>query len=194
MGDFGCGGGGWTLALKTDGLKGTFRFSSPLWSNRNPYNVAGGKTGFDTQETKLPTYWSTSFTKICLGMRIGNQIRFVLQNQTATSLHSLISDGAFRATSLGRHSWKALIGPQGSLQRNCNREGFNAVCSGKSNPSKTRIGILGNNQNDCGSCESRIGFGMEGAPDGSIRCGIAARNKADNGKKFINTFGYILVQ
>ena len=172
----------------------TFRFNSSLWSNRNAYNVAGGKTGFDTQETKLPTYWSTSFTKICLGMRIGNQIRFVLQNQTATSLHSLISDGAFRATSLGRHSWKALIGPQGSLQRNCNREGFNAVCSGKSNPSKTRIGILGNNQNDCGSCDSRIGFGMEGEPDGSIRCGIAARNKADNGKKFINTFGYILVQ
>ena len=30
---------------------------------------AGGKTGFDSQETKLPTYWSTPFSKICLGMK-----------------------------------------------------------------------------------------------------------------------------
>ena len=175
-------------------MQRTFRFSSPLWSDRNTYNIAGGMTGFDNQETKLPTYWSTNFSKICLGMKIGSQTRFVPLNQTATSLHAVISDGAFRASNLGRERWKMLIGPQGSLQQNCNREGFNAVCSGTSNPSKARIGILGNNQNNCVSCDSRIGFGMDGEPDGSIRCGVAARNYADNGEKYVNAFGYILVQ
>ena len=73
-------------------------------------------TCFDTQETKLPTYWSKNFTRICLGMMIENQTRFVSLNQTADSRHSLIADEAFRTTSLDRESWKTLIGPQGSLQ------------------------------------------------------------------------------
>jgi len=42
------------------------------------FNLAGGETGFDTQETKLPTNWNTSFSKICLGMKIGQQIKFVV--------------------------------------------------------------------------------------------------------------------
>lgn len=113
-------------------------------------------TGFDTQETKLPTYWSTNFTRICLGMMVDNQTRFVSLKRTADSLHSLIADEAFRATSLGRESWKTLIGPLGSLQQNCNREGFNAVCSEHCNPSKARIGIVANNQDSCYSCDSRI--------------------------------------
>lgn len=73
-------------------------------------------------------------------------------NQTANSLLSLIADGAFRATNLGRDFWKALIGPDGSLQLNCNREGPNAVCSENVTPSKARIGIVANNQNFCYSC------------------------------------------
>lgn len=151
-------------------------------------------TGFDTQETKLPTYWSTNFTRICLGMMVDNQTRFVSLKRTADSLHSLIADEAFRATSLGRESWKTLIGPQGSLQQNCNREGFNAVCSEHCNPSKARIGIVANNQDSCHSCDSRIGFGMRGYPDDSLTCGVATRNFADNGDKYIHAFGYILVQ
>ena len=37
-----------------------------------------------------------------------------------------------------------------------------------------RIGILGNNQDDCATVDSRIGFGMQGLPDYSITCGVAA--------------------
>lgn len=97
-------------------------------------------------------------------------------NQTANSLLSLIADGAFRATNLGRDFWKALIGPDGSLQLNCNREGPNAVCSENVTPSKARIGIVANNQNFCYSCDSRIGFRMEGYPDDSLTCGNGPRN------------------
>jgi len=188
-----CGGGGWTLVMKIDGAKSTFRYDSNFWSNKIDFNFPGGKTGFDHHETKLPTYWNTPFSKICLGMKIGQQINFILINQHANSLYSLIADGQYRATSLGRNTWKKLFGTQASLQHYCNREGFNAV--GRSNSySKARIGILGNNENECNSCDSRIGFGTGGSPDDSNTCGNVASAGPDNGDKGIKAMGYILVQ
>ena len=50
-------------------------------------------------------------------MRIGNQTNFIAINQQASSLYSLIADGIYRATTLGRDYWKTLIGSQASLQR-----------------------------------------------------------------------------
>ena len=91
-------------------------------------------------------------------MKISGQLRFIVINKQANSLHSLIADGIWRATSLGRNEWKKLIGAEGSLQLNCNKEGFNAVGTA-SHHSKARIGYIANQENDCGSCESRIGFG-----------------------------------
>ena len=125
-----------------------FHYDSSLWKNNETFNLAGGKTGFDTQETKLSTYRNTPFSKICLDMKIDQQIKFVVINQRANSLYSLIADGKYRAILLGRNRWKTLIGSKASLQNNCNKEGFNAE-SGDSSASKARIGILGNEQNDC---------------------------------------------
>ncbi|KAL9953449.1 hypothetical protein ACROYT_G040870 [Oculina patagonica] len=188
-----CGGGGWTLVMKIDGTKSTFHYDSKLWSNKINFNLPGGKTGFDTQETKLPTYWNTHFSKICLGMRLGHQIKFIVINKHANSLHSLIADGNYRATSLGRNTWKTLLGSQASLQRNCNKEGFNAV--GNDYPhARARIGILGNNENDCASCDSRIGFGTGGKHDNTNTCGNEAIASPDNGNKHMKAMGYILVQ
>ena len=220
MGNFGCGDGGWTLAMKINGAKvkrcsrtrklriqckpnmdlfifqKTFHYSSGFWSNKNSYNLPGGKTGFDDQETKLPTYWNTSFSKICLGMKIGQQIKFIVINKKAASLHSLIADGKYRATSLGRNTWKKLIGSQASLQANCNKEGFNAASSSNSSGAKARIGILGNNERDCGGCDSKIGFGTGGYTDDSNTCGNNAikGHTSDNGERNIKAMGYILVQ
>ena len=126
-------------------------------------------------------------------MKIGQQINFTVIKKQANSLYSLIADGQYRATSLGRNTWKTLIGSQASLQLNCNKEGFNAV-SYKSDGSKARIGIISNDQNDCLSCNSRIGFGTTGYPDRSNTCGNVALHSPDNGNKHIKAFGYILVQ
>ena len=52
-------------------LQGTFPYDSDLWTNNETFNTAQRETVFDTQETKLTTYWDTSFTKICLGMMGG---------------------------------------------------------------------------------------------------------------------------
>ena len=156
----------------------------------------------DTHETKLPTYWNTPFNKICLGMKIGQQFKSVVINHPARSLYSLIADGKYRATSLGRNTWKKLIGSRASLQLNCNKEGFNAFdttntdCqSGRLQCSKARIGILGNDHNkNCVQPDSRIGFGTAGYPDDSNTCGNEAQHGGDNGDQHIIAMGYILVQ
>ncbi|XP_022808257.1 uncharacterized skeletal organic matrix protein 5-like [Stylophora pistillata] len=193
MGDFGCGNGGWTPVMKIDGNKTTLNYNAHYWSDYKEYNLLGGETGFDRQETKLPTYWNTSFSKICLGMKIGHQLRFIVISQRADSLYSLIADGQYRNTSVGRSKWKELIGSQASLQYRCNKQGFNAVCTRKKS-SKARIGIVSNNQDDCYSCNSMIGFGTGGKHDGLSACGNEAVSSPDNRNKSIKAMGYILVQ
>ena len=174
-------------------LQPTFHYDSKLWTNQIHFNLLGGKTGLDHHETKLPTYWNTHFSKICLGMRIGHQIKFIVINKQANSLYSLIADGKYRATSLGRNTWKSLLGSQASLQSNCNKEGFNAVGSDYPH-SRARIGILGNDGNDCRYCDSRVGFGTGGKHDNSNTCGNQETHLPDNGNKHIKAMGYILVQ
>ena len=152
-----------------------------MWTNKTDHNPSAGKTLLDHQETKLPTYWSTPFTKICLAMKIGHQVNSIVINKQANSLHSLIADGNYRSTS------------QASLQRNCNKEGFNCR---EQKFSKARIGIISNEQKECITPDSRIGFGTGGLPDGSNTCGNTALHKyqADNGDKNIKAMCYILVQ
>ena len=173
-------------------MQTTFGYNSDLWSDENTYNLEGGKTGLDTQETKLPSYWRTSFSKICLGMKVDNQFTFAVVNKPASSLFSLIADGQYRTTSLGRNTWKSLIGSKASLQLNCNKEGFNAV-GGGGTKAKARIGILANEQNNCDSCDSLIGFGIDDGYDKST-CGNEAYHGPDNGNQDIETMGYIFVQ
>ena len=170
-----------------------------LWTNKQSFNIDGGKTGFDAEETKLPSYWNTSFSKICLGINITGNINFAVIDRQPDSLHSLIADGQYRNTSLGRDAWKALIGSPGSLQTYCNKEGFNVVGklrSKKVDPTRARIGIISNDFDNCITCDSRIGFGTGGRPGDNNVCGNAAlRNwKPDNGGNNIKGIGYILVQ
>lgn len=122
-------------------------------------------------------------------MKIGQAMNFIVIEKQAESLHSLIADGLFRPTSLGRNTWKSLIGSQGSLQLKCNKEGFNAYMP----YCKARIGIIANNENDCLSADSRIGFGTGGAHGPSNTCGNAAKFYPDNGNINLMSMCYILV-
>ena len=127
-------------------------------------------------------------------MKINQQLRFIVINRLADSLHSIIADGQYRNTLLGRDEWKKLIGSDASLQHNCNKEGFNAF-SGRTDRSKVRIGIISDGQNDCHTCNSLIGFGTGSYPNDAKSCGNEAiETKSDNGRKSIKAMGYILVQ
>ena len=109
--------------------------------------------------------------------RLGQQdIRFVVIPQKADSLHSLIEDGNYRPTSLGGNKWVGLM--NGYLQANCRKEGFNPSCI--SAHRRVRIGILGNNEADCHTCDSLLGFGLD-----------IARSCGDGST---STMGYILVK
>ena len=128
-------------------------------------------------------------------MKTGRQNRFIAFNKTASSLYSLIADGKYRNTSLGRDTWKALIGSKASLQTNCNREGFNVVRGSGCKWPKARIGIVANNQNDCYTCDSGIGFGTGGYPDNvDTTCGNGADGEYAAEGANIKAMGYILVQ
>ena len=124
-------------------------------------------------------------------MKIDHQVNSIVINKQANSLHSLIADGNYRSTSLGRYTWKKLIGQQASLQRNCNLEGFNSRTV--QNHRRARIGIISNNENHCYSTDSRIGFGTDAYPHYNT-CGNTASWYPDNGNKNIKAMGYILVQ
>ena len=149
------------------------------------------------KQTKLASYWNTPFHKICLGMKVNGVTKWIRINHQASSLYNVIADGDFKNTSVGRGKWLSLM--DGSrLQENCNKEGFNIGIPGhESAHLKVRIGIIANNENDCESCDSCIGFGtsVRGCDD-EIRkttCGnIAICDQLDN--KNTPAFGYIFVQ
>ena len=104
-------------------------------------------------------------------------------NKQANSLYSLIADGQRRLTSLGRDTWISLMGSYAYLLSTCNREGFN-ILSDDTSMGKARIGIIANNENDCVTCDSRIGFGTGGRHNDASTCGNQAQT----------AIGYILVQ
>ena len=109
-----------------------------------PFNEPSGKSGFDQDETKMPSFWSTPFTKLCLGMQaVGQETNWITVSYNASSLHSLMLTNTHHKTNVSRSAWESLL-PDSSLQRNCNMEGFNVRPSdGENNAAVTRIGILG---------------------------------------------------
>ena len=146
----------------------------------------------------MPSYWSNNFTQICLGMRVGDVTEWLTIDRQARSLHSLIADNNYKPTSLGRDKWKSLI-DESSLQLKCNKEGFNVKCpTARDHSAFARIGIISNNEENCNSCDSRIGIGSggtSGGMDGTNSCGnVAIAFKSDNGEKHIKANCYILIK
>ena len=145
----------------------------------------------------MPSYWSNPFNKICLGMRFGGETKWISIDKEAASLYSLLADNKYRETNIGRDKWKSLLSDS-SLQLNCNMEGLNVISpTGTPDSAITRIGIISNNEGDCDSCNSRIGFGSAGSrwQDNWNSCGNEAfAYISDNGERHIKANCYILVQ
>ena len=147
-------------------------------------------------EAKLASYHNTAFTKICLGMTRNDVTNWILVNYTATSLYSVIADRNYSETNAGRAEWMSLINGA-KLQSNGNNEGFNLQCSwlwrgytGR----KSRIGIASNDQHDCDTCDSVIGFGINIASDQFNWKWSSGNLQKNPEKQTLKTFGYIFVQ
>ena len=123
-------------------------------------------------------------------MKFNENLKALSFSYPALSLYDLISDGRYRQTHLGRNKWKSLISGS-SLQRNCNREGFNA----NHQALKVRLGIFSNQENDCNTPDSYIGLGTHFSKNVGITAGnLAHCCSPDNGNKNLKVMGYILVR
>ena len=172
-------------------LQNTFKYDSSHWTENTTYNdnSHGRDGGLDNQEFKGSTYWRTSFTEICVGMKYEENLKAFSFSHSASSLYSLIADGEYRKTNLGRNKWKWLISGS-SLQYNCNKEGLNVY----SEHSRVRLGLIANNENDCETPGSFIGLGAHWNKETNAAGNAASRLSPDNGEKNLKVMGYILVR
>ena len=169
-----------------------------MWTNKESYAVEDGLEGPTEKESKLASYWNTPFKKICLGMSVNGDRKWMMLVYEASSLYSLIADGQYHRTSAGRATWLSLIAGS-SLQANCNDEGFNMnftrVLVGALSHKYLRLGLVGNNENGCETPDSWIGFGVE-----YVNKYGNERNQACGNRVFhtnpvnLPAFGYIFVQ
>ncbi|HAN30682.1 MAG TPA: hypothetical protein DCQ06_03710, partial [Myxococcales bacterium] len=189
-------GGGWTLVIKASGSAKTFVYDSSWWNNNKA--LAADKADYDNSEAKLASYWTVAFSEVRMGMEYKKVRKWLTIGVKANSLYSVVADGKYRAftKNAGRSAWKGLISGS-TLQKNCNREGFNNRTN-LSNHAGIRIGILGNEQSDCSTPDSRIGFGARGDVGGidkNMPVGSAASYGGDNGNKSVKAdFGWIFVR
>jgi hypothetical protein len=149
-------------------------------------DVKAGLDGLTENETKLASYHNTRFTEIYLGMTdVNKKTNWILLNHTARSLYSVIADGNYAATNAGRAEWVSLI-DDSSLQPNCSKEGFNLKFSN----ARLRIGFAGNNEDDCNTPDTFIGFSISINPLNKLSC----ENIDSLQKRNLKAFGYILVR
>jgi hypothetical protein len=183
-------GGGWTLVIKVSGSSTVLSYDAALWTNTATLNAAS--TGSEVAEAKLSSFNTLPFKDVLVRMVDGAPRNLTLNFAAQTSMRAMMA-GSYVPTAKGRDAWKGLMA-SGSLQPYCNLEGVNAVCNGET---RVRIGIVANQENDCGSCDSRIGFGGAGVncgQDGSNSCGNEATCGPDNGDRHTKAFGYIFVR
>ena len=160
------------------------------------FNVQSGIKSFDDEEAKFNAYSKLSFNTVCIGFKYSGSTKWLRINQEGISLLDIFKNGTYIPTSISRDIWKGLIA-NSSLQRNCNRQGFNVYDdNGKF---WARIGYIGNEQYDCSTPDSFIALGSRGVSECSshttkIYCGNLAGCNADNGDKLLPTMGFILVQ
>nr|MBK7070110.1 hypothetical protein [Deltaproteobacteria bacterium] len=186
-------GGGWTLVMKVPGRDPGFVYSSAIWTNTSVLNEAS--TDLSTTPAKFRGFFTLPFQQLRVGMVDGSP-RYLVVPVSSSNVGPLnaIFAGPARATSLGRNAWRTLVGSP-SLQPFCNAEGFNMVSGG--DYQAVRLGIVTNQENDCGTADSRLGFGGQfnrcGA-GGDVSCGNISTCGGDAGDRDNAFFGYLFVR
>lgn len=178
--------GGWTLVLKADGSMSTFVYGSAYWTD----NVElAGSPFFDRVEAKLRTFRTVAFTQMRVVMVIAKDTNAVVLDVGAMSCVELFNRG-YSMTTIDRDVWLSMV-PDPSLQDNCGAQGINVAP--QSDQARVRIGIIGNNENNCNSANSRIGIGGAGEND-DVTTGNVARYSGWGNDRNTVSFGYVFVR
>ncbi len=181
-------GGGWSLAMKIDGADPAFGYDGDPWLKP----IASGTGELGGKSAVLPSAWALPVTSVRIGVLDGGTWRWLTLPVQATALQAIFAANKPIVTAAGMPAWEALLA-NGSLQTHCQLEGFNVA----TNSTALRIGIQGNNENDCNTVDSWIGLGAK-----SNVCGMGDKPTAgdmacyggDNGDRAITTFAAILVR
>ncbi len=193
-------GGGWTLAMKIDGEQPTFHYNSPLWENDQLLNP--DSPDLDREEAKLQSFVDLPFTQLLVGLEGPDSDTFLPDHRylplpvVGDSLYDLFVGGDYVATQVGREAWKNTMADS-SLQWHCNHEGLNSrTTEADSEFARARVGIIGNNEDDCSSPDSRIGLGTAGDSCGQqeISAGNAAACGGDEGDQNVAATGALMVR
>ncbi len=163
--------GGWTLVLEVDGGSADAAWAAPLWTEATATSAAS--LWPSKENARHGGYATLPVQQVRVGMVVGGVTRTLVLDAKGPNLRALLT-GKPLATKADLLQWQALL-PQGSLQSYCHSQGLAVVAS---NGAKVRIGILGNNENDCASVDSWLGLGaapvvcgQKGVPSaGNVAC------------------------
>lgn len=160
-------GGGWTLVLKMGSLAspGTFAYDNAIWTNTTL--LMTGSTDMSQTEAKFQSYLSVPFTTLLammtpLGSSSPPNILQIQVSDTMSLGHLIGLNTATTTTGITVSQWEALTTPTAVLQNNCNTQGIDVEASGScadTGDARVRIGLIANNENDCCSPDSYVGFG-----------------------------------
>ncbi len=159
-------GGGWTLVIKAHGSSDNFDFNSLLWTSDevlNPDELDLTRTSYPDDEHKNLAFSYVPFDHIKLvfySLTKDPNAEFVNLDISGNNLKSLFQGGNMNTT-VGVDKWaKLVVSTSGgwSLQKNCRREGLNAM-DDIAKHARVRIGIIGNQESDCHTPDSYIGLG-----------------------------------
>ena len=180
-------GGGWTTAMIVDGADAKFNYDGEPWLKPVAFGPSKSSAG-----AVLPSAWLLPVTALRISMLDAGVRRGLTLAAKATSLQQLFVDGKQLTTAAGLPAWEGLLAA-GSLQPHCQLEGINV--SGGS--TAIRVGILGNNENDCGSVDSWIGVGGKATICGIVDQPVAGNVACwgpDNGDRALATITTLLVR
>ncbi len=193
-------GGGWTLILKVDGSKSTFQYNKPIWTDGKTLNPTS--FSLNLEEAKNDAFMHVSFKEVMVYFRdlpTYSSYGKVTFGLTASSMHSVISTNNYKAfdTPVGRSGWvgalNILKGVTASLQANCNREGINVRPN--TSTEGVRIGIVGNEQNDCSTPDSYIGVGgTQNESNTEPTAGNLSKYGSSNGDQKTATFAFVYIR
>jgi len=145
---------------------------------------------------KNPTVYSMmEFEEILIGMdgMLDGTIRWLKLDVSSTSLQDLFkstdTDTFLPRPTKEEWIW-SMNDPKANIQPYCNANGIN-IAKGSS---RARFGIISNQENNCHSCDSRIGVGGSGHPNNNIVVGNTRRWMPDGNNGDRSSFAYMFVR
>jgi len=152
----------WVLALKMQPGDSRWAYTNTQWASTATFS--------DNSNVKT-SYYSAPFRKLKIVMNNLDSKAVIWTNSNPTrSLHHYFKNDEWYSTGGSKTDWYNIAGDGvAGIQPHCNKIGFNTKKSGAKSirPSvkiTPKFGIMMNQENDCNSCDTAIGFGFSDKP------------------------------